>query len=260
MAGDDLGTARGRVEIDTTGALASLALLRSESASSVGALNTVGRSAQNMGAGIAGFGAAIVSGFAVAIEKTAELDQKLSYIRGITGLTDDQMQKLRQTTIKLGQDSAYTAAQVADGFTELAKGGASVDEIIGGVGEAMITLGQSSDISLDKAATALIAISETFNLLPKDAAHIADILQGGANASIISVEALGVTMKYVGAVSNSLGISMEDTATAIALLGNAGIRGSTAGTSLRRILLQLTPRTEKAADAMKELGIITADG
>ena len=260
MADGDLGSARGSVDISVTGALAALASLRASSAATVGSLNTVGRASINAGLGIAGIGAAIVGGFAIAVKKTAELEKRLSFIKGIAGLTDVQMEALRKTTIKLGQDSAYTAFEVADGFTELAKAGATSEQIIGGMGEAMITLGQASDISLDKAATTIVAISSTFDLAANKADHIADIIQGAANASIASVDDLAVSMKYAGGVAANLGISFEDTATALAVLANNGIRGSTAGTSLRRILLQLTPRTAKAAKEMRKLGIITKDG
>lgn len=256
----DLGTAHGNVVINAAPALAALAALRRENASTIGAMNTTGRAAQTAGAGLIGMGALIVAGFSAAVKKSAELEKKLSYISGITNITAGEMDKLREKVIQLGQDSAYTAGEVADGFTELAKAGATTEQMIGGMGDAMITLGQAADIPLDKAATALVSISSTFGLAASESSRIADIMSGAANASIISVEDMAVSFKYAGGVAANLGVSLEDTATAIALLGNAGIKGSTAGTSLRRIFLQLTPRTKKAADVMKELGLITKDG
>lgn len=256
----DLGTARGSVIIDAAPALAMLAALRRESANTVGALNTSGRAAITAGSGLVAIGAGITAVFATAVQKSADLEKRLSYISGITGITEQEMEKLRETVIQLGQDSAYTANEVADGFTELSKAGASTEQMIGGMGEAMITLGQAADIPLDKAASALVSISSTYGLAASESERIANVLSGAANASIISVEDMAVTFKYAGGVAANLGVSLEDTATAIAILGNAGIRGSTAGTSLRRIMLQLTPRTDKAATAMKNLGIITEDG
>lgn len=257
---EDLGSAHGSVVINAASALATLASLRRQSASTVGTLNTIGRASITAGVGIAGVGAGIAAMFALAVNKSAEIERKISYISGITGIHGKEVDVVREKIIQLGQDSAYTATEVADGFTELSKAGATVAQLTGGVGDAMITLGQSADIGLADAATALISISSTFDLTADKASHIADVLQGAANSSIISVEDMAVSFKYAGGVAANLGISLEDTATAIAILGNAGIRGSTAGTSLRRIFLQLTPRTDKAADAMKKLGIITKDG
>lgn len=257
---EDLGSAHGSVVINTVPALAALAALRRQNAATVGSLNTLGRAAIVAGTGLVAVGAAIVGVFALAVKKAAEIDKKISYIAGITNVSTQEMGELRKVIIKLGQDSAYTAAEVADGFTELAKAGATNEQMIGGLGKAMITLGQAADIPLDKAASALVSISSTFNLTAKESTRIANVMSGAANASIISVEDMAISFKYAGGVAANLGVSLEDTATAIAILGNAGIRGSTAGTSLRRIFLQLTPRTEKAAAAMKELGIITKDG
>jgi TP901 family phage tail tape measure protein len=257
---NDLGTAQGSVVINAAQALATLAALRRSSAATVGTLNTVGRAAITAGTGFAAVGAGIAGVFAIAISKSAEIEKKISYISGITGIHGKEVDVVREKIIQLGQDSAYTASEVADGFTELSKAGATTEQLVGGVGDAMITLGQSADIGLADAAKALISIQSTFGLAAKDAAHIADVLQGAANSSIIEVSDMAVSMKYAGGVAANLGISLEDTATAIALLGNAGIKGSTAGTSLRRIMLQLTPRTDKAAAAMKQLGIITKDG
>lgn len=257
---EDLGSAHGSVVINAAQALATLAALRRSSAATVGTLNTVGRASITAGTGVAAVGVGIGAVFALAVKKSAEIEKKISYIKGITGIQGKEVDVLREKIIQLGQDSAYTAGEVADGFTELTKAGATTQQLIGGVGDAMITLGQSADISLTDAATALVSISSTFGIAAKDASHIADTLQGAANASIISVEDMAVSFKYAGGVAANLGLSLEDTATAISILGNAGIKGSTAGTSLRRIFLQLTPRTDKAADAMKKLGIITKDG
>jgi len=257
---EDLGSAHGSVTINAASALATLAALRRSSAATVGTLNTVGRASITAGLATAGVGAAIAGVFALAVSKSAEIEKKISYITAITGVHGKEVDVVREKIIQLGQDSAYTASEVADGFTELSKAGATTKQLVGGVGDAMITLGQSADIGLADAATALISISSTFNLLPKDAAHIADVMQGAANASIISVEDMAVSFKYAGGVAANLGLTVDETATAIALLGNAGIKGSTAGTSLRRIFLQLTPRTKEAAAEMKELGIITKDG
>jgi TP901 family phage tail tape measure protein len=257
---EDLGSAHGSIVINAASALATLAALRRSSAATVGSLNTVGRASITGGTGIAAVGVGIGAVFALAVKKSAQLEKQISYIKGITGIHGKEVDTLRDKIIQLGQDSAYTAGEVADGFTELTKAGATTEQLIGGVGDAMITLGQSADISLTDAATSLVSISSTFGIAAKDAAKIADTLQGAANASIISVEDMSVSFKYAGGVAANLGLSFRDTATAIAILGNAGIKGSTAGTSLRRILLQLTPRTTAAKAEMKALGIITEDG
>lgn len=220
----------------------------------------MGRAAIIAGAGIAGAGVVIAAGFVKAAKMTAEFEFKMSFLKATLQATEDEMDKLREAALRFGRESGFGPREVADAFVELGKAGVSAEQIIGGVGEAVVTLGQSADIALADASSIIVSTQATFGLLASEASRTADIIQGAANASLIDVADFGVTMKYVGGVAAAAGVSLEDTATAIALLGNAGIRGSTAGTSLRRMLLQLTPRTDKAAAAMKELGIITRNG
>jgi phage-related protein len=89
---------------------------------------------------------------------------------------------------------------------------------------------------------------------------VVDDIAGAANASAIDVKDFGQSLQQVGAVAHLAGVNFEDTATAIALLGNAGIKGSDAGTSLKTFLQNLNPTTKKQIELSKELGLITKQG
>jgi hypothetical protein len=91
-------------------------------------------------------------------------------------------------------------------------------------------------------------------------AHVADMIAGAANASAIDVNDYKFSLSAAGAVAATVGVSFEDLTTAIAEMGNSGIKGSDAGTSLKTFLLSLTPSTKKAKEEMQALGIITSDG
>lgn len=108
-------------------------------------------------------------------------------------------------------------------------------------------LGQVSDIVTD----ALTA----FGLSAQDAGHFADVLAQASSNSNTNVGLMGATFKYVAPIAGALGYSIEDTATAIGLMANAGIKGEQAGTSLRAILTRLIDPPKDAAVAMQELGI-----
>lgn len=257
---EDLGKARGRIEIDIDGALDSLAKLRRENANTIGALNTAGRAAITAGTGLVAMGGTIVAGFGMAVKASMNLEKRLSYVKALTKLDEEGMEELRQKVLQLGADSAYTATEVADGFTELAKGGATAEQMINGLGESMINLGQAGDIGLSEAATAIISVSSVFGIAAEQSEMVADRIAGAANASIIEISDMAVSFKYAAGVAAQLGISLDDVSTALALMGQAGIKGSTAGTSLRRMLIQLSPRTDKAATLMHKLGIMTEDG
>jgi TP901 family phage tail tape measure protein len=142
----------------------------------------------------------------------------------------------------------------------LVKAGLSVGDVLNGAADATVALAAAGEISLPEAATIASNAMNQFGLSAKELPKVADLIAGAANTSAIDVSDFGHSLSQVGAVAHLTGQTIGDTATAIALLGNAGIKGSDAGTSLKTFLSNLVPTTKTATAAMKELGIITKDG
>lgn len=260
MAAGDLGTIRGQLILDVKQALASYTSARQAHVATVTALHTGAGAMAASGAIIAGAGAAMVGGFLAAVGAAAEFERKLDFFGAVSASTTAEMEQIRAAAIKLGQDTIYSANQIADSFVELGKAGVSAQDIVGGVGKAVASIGSAADIPLDTAANIITAAVQTFNLSADQAVMVADKLAGAANASIVEVSDLGTSLKYVGGVAATFGLKFADVNTALALLGKAGIRGSTAGTSLRQTLTSLNGATKAAQGELRTLGIITADG
>lgn len=259
MAGS-LGTITGSVRLDISTAIAAFATLRTATAASTGALTTAGTRLSTFGKVATGAGLALVAAFAVAINKAAEFEKKMDYFGAVNNATADQMEKVRKKALELGRTSQYSANQIADAFVEMGKAGVSVTDITDGMAQAVVNLAAAADIDLARATNIVTSQIQAYDLTAKDAAHVTNLLAGAANASIVDVEDLGVSLKYVGGVANSLGISFDSTIDALSLLGKAGIKGSTAGTSLRQIMVSLAGGTNKAKGQLEDLGIITKDG
>lgn len=244
MAGGvyDIGTARGTIEI----------------------------SAASLGRAIAGFdalskamlatGAVAVAAFGYAVKSAADFEQQVSRLKAVGSVSEDQMEKIRQKALQLGRDSAYGASEVIKAFTELAYAGASTHEIISGLGDATVYLAAAGEIPLADAATTLINVLRQYNIPAEKAKQVTNEIARAANASTITVGDLTTSLRYAGSVSAVAGISFNSTAEAIAILGNNGIRGSTAGTTLRGVIVSLTKPSQQATDKMRELGLITLDG
>lgn len=261
MAGESLGTIRGQMILDVKQALAAYTSARQAHVSTVTALQTGAGAMMTAGAAVAGAGAVMVGGFLAAVNAAGEFERKLDYFVAVSGPdAAKQYDAVRAKAIKLGADTIYSADQIADSFVELGKAGVSATDIINGVGEGVAALGAAADIPLDTAANIITAAVQTFGLSADQAVDVANKLAGAANASIVDVQDLGVAMKYTGGVANVLGLQFGDVNTALALLGKAGIKGSTAGTSLRQTLTSLNGATPGATAALKDLGIITEDG
>jgi TP901 family phage tail tape measure protein len=259
MAGS-LGTIAGTVRLDVSTAIAAFATLRTASAASTGALTTAGTRLSTFGKVATGAGLALVAAFAVAINKAAEFEKKMDYFGAVNNATADQMEKVRKKALELGRTSQYSANQIADAFVEMGKAGVSVTDITDGMAQAVVNLASAADIDLARATNIVTSQIQAYDLTAKDAAHVTNLLAGAANASIVDVEDLGVSLKYVGGVAHALGISFDSTIDALSLLGKAGLKGSTAGTSLRQIMVSLAGGTNKAKGELEDLGIITKDG
>lgn len=259
MAGT-LGTIRGQITLNVRQAIAAYTAVRLANAATTLALSRSSAAFAAAGKGMGTAGLLIGAGFIYAIKKAADFERQLDFFQAVSATTEKQMEAVRQKALQLGQDTIYSAAQIADSFIELGKAGVSAQDIIDGVGQAVANLGAAADIPLVKAAQIITSAVQTFELSAKDAVHVADLLAGAANASIVEIEDLGVSLKYVGGVAAAIHLPINDVIDGLALLGKYGIRGSTAGTSLRQILVSLSGTSKKASGELKKLGIITKDG
>lgn len=255
-----LGTIAGRIRIDVKQAVASYAAVRAANASTLYALRGSSSAFIAAGKGMTIAGVALAAVFYKAVDAAATFERKMDFFGAVSNATADQMDKVSAKALQLGQDTIYSADQIADSFVELGKAGVSADSIINGVGDAVAHLGAAADIPLVQASDIITAAVQTFALKASDAVHVADLLAGAANASIVEVEDLGVSLKYVGGIASSVHVPIESVIDALSLLGKAGIRGSTAGTSLRQIMVSLTGTSKKAKAELKDLGIITKNG
>ena len=259
MAGT-LGTIRGQITLNVRQALAAYTAVRLANAATTLALTRSSAAFIAAGRGMGLAGLAIGAGFVYAVKKAADFERQLDFFQAVSDSTEASMEKVRAKALELGKDTRYSAGEIADSFVELGKAGVSAEQIIDGVGLAVANLGAAADIPLDRAAQIMTSAVQTFELSAKDAVHVADLLAGAANASIVEIEDLGVSLKYVGGVAAAISLPIEDVIDGLALLGKYGIRGSTAGTSLRQILVSLSGTSKKASAELKKLGIITKDG
>lgn len=239
---NNLGTASGKIEINT------------------GSLREADIALRSAGRGAIGFGVAAVAAFGYVVAQAAKFEKEMDFVQAVTNASAQEMEGLNKAALDLAKNSVYGPVQLSKAFVELAKAGASVQQIIDGVGEAAVNLATAADIEIPFAGESLINILNTFKLGAEDAVRVSDLLAGAANASSVEFTDLVTSLKYAGPVAQGLGIDIEDVNDALTILGKVGIKGSTAGTSLRQIMLNLSPPTEAAADQMRELGILTEDG
>lgn len=272
MSDYNLGTARGKIvlDADTSGATeADQALGRvgqsaddaSKKLENAAQRNAaVSQTLQQAGRGFLIVGSAIVAGFGVAVKTAADFEFQMSAIQAVSGATADEMDLISEAALRIGKDTVFSASEAGLAMEELVKAGISVTDVLNGAADATVALAAAGGVDLPTAATIAANAMNQFNIAAEDLVGVTDTIAGAANASAIDMHQFAMSLSQVGAVANLSGASFEDTATAIALLGNAGIVGSDAGTSLKQVFLNLIPTTKKQTDLMKELGLMTEDG
>jgi phage-related protein len=214
-----------------------------------GALSTLGPVFLGIGAVTAGL-------FGTAISDAANFEQTMSNVKAVSGETGTTFDEMRKLAIDMGAQTAFSAQEAAEGLEELIKGGLDADTAMEAL-KSTLDLAAAGEIDVGEAATIAANAIAQFNLDGSDMESVANDIAGAANASALSVGDFSQSLQSVGAVANLAGQSFHETAIAIALMGQNGITGSDAGTSLKTMLLNLIPTTNTAKDAFRELGITT---
>ncbi|TWT56500.1 phage tail tape measure protein [Allorhodopirellula solitaria] len=197
-------------------------------------LNRLGKRATSIGRMIGGVGLAIGTPFAYAAVKFAAFDDAMRAVGAVSQASAIDLAMLTDTAKELGRTTSYTAVDVASLMGELGRAGFKPDQINEMTG-AVLNLAKATGTDATLAAGIMSATIRQYGLAATDAARVSDVLTAAANGSFNTVEALGEAMKYAGPVAADLGMSLEETAAILGTLGNVGIQGSMAGTTLKRL-------------------------
>jgi len=217
--------------------------------------NAPSRSIEQIGKVSLVAGGAILAGFGLAAHATMDFDKTLSDLQSVTGSTGAQMEVLRQQALDAGAATTFSASEAAQAQVELAKAGVSTADILGGALDGALNLAAAGNLDLATAATYAANAMTTFGLAGQDVEHIADVLAAAANKSAVDVSDIGTALQQSGLVAAQFGLTLDDTVGVLAAFGQAGLKGSDAGTSLKTMLQRLGGPTVTAANEMERLGI-----
>ena len=187
-----------------------------------------------------------------------EFEAKMSRVKAISGATGEEFNKLEEQALQLGQATAFSASECADGMENLASAGFSVNETMEAM-PGLLDLAASSGEDLATSSDIAASTLRGFGLEASKAGHVADVLAKNASATNAAVADTGEAMKYVAPNAKAAGLSLEEVTAAIGELSNAGIKGSQAGTTLRTALVRLAKPADPAAEAMKQIGFNAFD-
>ena len=203
---------------------------------------------------------AAVTALGVAAVKTAsDFDSSMSQVVAVSGATGEDFDKLRAKAREMGAKTKFSVSEAADAMNYMAMVGWKTSDMLDGI-EGIMNLAAASGEDLATTSDIVTDALTAFGLTTKGSGHFADILVAASSNANTNVSMMGETFKYCAPIAGSLGFSAEDdTAEAIGLMANAGIKSSQAGTSLRTIMNNLTGEvklsdSEKASNAEALVG------
>ena len=245
--------------------------LQEEAASTSVALAKIdeaGKKIEAFGDSVTGVGQKImpaslaVAGLGTAAVKTAaDFDESMSKVAAVSGATGDDLDALREKAREMGAKTKFSASEAADAMNYMAMAGWKTEDMLSGI-EGIMNLAAASGEDLAATSDIVTDALTAFGLSAQDSGHFADILAAASSNANTNVSMMGETFKYCAPIAGALGFSAEDTAQAIGLMANAGIKGSQAGTALRTIMNNLTGEIKLSGKALGDVTIATtnADG
>lgn len=231
-------------------------------------IDEIGGKMENLGNSIAGVGKTImpistaVGGLGIAAVKTAaDFDSAMSQVAAVSGATGDDLQSLRDKAREMGEKTKFSASEAAQAMNYMAMAGWKSKDMISGI-DGIMNLAAASGEDLATTSDIVTDALTAFGLSAEDSGHFADILAAASSNANTNVSMMGETFKYCAPIAGALGFSAEDTAEAIGLMANAGIKSSQAGTALRTIMNNLAGEVKISGQAIGDVTIATtnADG
>ena len=265
----ELFTLLGKIAIDDGDSIGILDSIGEKAQGVQNKMAAFGENVQNLGNKISGVGTKLTLGVTTplaligktAISATADFESSMSEVAAISGATGDDLAKLEEKAKEMGKTTKFSASESAEALKYMAMAGWKTSDMLDGL-EGIMNLAAASGEDLGTTSDIVTDALTAFGLSASDSGHFADILATASSNANTNVSMMGETFKYVAPVAGALGYSAEDTAEAIGLMANAGIKSSQAGTSLRSILSNLQGEVKFAGAQFGEMTIQTtnADG
>ncbi len=256
--------------IDNAGALKDLIKLtdklnqqgRVTAGAASGIFSKIGSAAKHSAAiavtALAGVGTAITAAGGLSVKVGSNFEAAMSKVAAVSGATGTDLSRLTEKAKEMGAKTKFSASEAAEAMNYMAMAGWKTEDMLSGV-EGIMNLAAASGEDLASTSDIVTDALSSFGLQASDSGHFADILAAASSNANTNVAMMGETFKYAASVAGAMGYTAEDTALAIGLMANRGIKASQAGTALRSIMTKLAKPTKETQGAMNKLGISLTD-
>ena len=221
-------------------------------------LKTVGSAIEGVGQKLMPVTAAVGGLGAAAVKVASDFDSAMSQVAAVSGATGKDLEVLRDKAREMGSKTKFSASEAAEAMNYMAMAGWKTNDMLSGI-EGIMNLAVASGEDLATTSDIVTDALTALGLSAGDSGHFADILAAASSNANTNVSMMGETFKYCAPVAGALGFTAEDTAEAIGLMANAGIKSSQAGTAMRSMMTNLTGEVKFVGDAFGELTIQTTN-
>ena len=200
--------------------------------------------------------AGVSVGVADTINTFKSFEAAMSQVKAISGASAEGFAQLTQKAEEMGAKTKFTATEAAEAFNYMAMAGWKTKDMLGGI-EGILSLAAASGEDLATTSDIVTDAMTAFGMQASEAGHFADVLAVASSSANTNVGMMGETFKYVGSIAGAFGYSIEDSAIAIGLMANTGVKASQAGTALSTIITRLSTDAGASSKSLGALGTLT---
>lgn len=222
-------------------------------------LEKMGKSFSNVGKKMtAGLTLPLVGLATMAVRTGMEYETSMSAVQAISGATGDEMEKLETVAREMGATTRYSASEAADGLSYMALAGWDVEQMTSAL-PGVLNLATAGQLDLASASDILTDMMSMFGIEAEDASKATDIFASAQSNSNTNVEQLSEALKMAGPAASSMSQSLEDTSAVLGILADNGIKGSSAGTALNSMFMDLQKSAEDGAVSIGDTSVAVYD-
>jgi len=189
---------------------------------------------------------------AISVKTFSGFEAEMSKVKAVSGATTKEFKALEAQAKKLGASTTFTASEVAGLQTEFAKLGFTASEI-DKVTESTLYLAQAGGAELGRAAEVAGSSLRAFGLDAEETGRVTDVMAKSFATSSLDMESFAEAMKTAAPIAKATGVSIEEASAMLGALANNGIKGSIAGTALKKILSELHKEGKPMRETFREL-------
>lgn len=219
---------------------------------------SVGNNLRSIGMSVGIVTGAMFAGLVVpmkeAVDTAMDFQSGMSEVEALSGATGNSLKNLTKTAKHLGETTVFTARQASEGMKYLALAGWDAEQIIKGM-PGMLNLAAAGSLDLARAADITSDTMQAFGMEAELATHAADVFAYAQANANTNVEQLGEGMKYLSPVANTLGWTLEQSASALMTFADSGVKGSMGGRAFATSLARLAKPSDEMIGVMEELNL-----